>query len=167
MVSVQTMKNISRPRLFQGMLAAAVALLLVAGVVTFTHQLTSAHAQAPARSIAAKKHSSTRGCSAVDSVSSGDIDEALAQCGDTGSMFKATVIDWGANTTTIKAGFQNKGMPYTNQCHHFACSTSQFAARPGDVVCYQATADNVQADLECYTIPSSSSSSSPTSLKLQ
>jgi hypothetical protein len=164
-VSVQTMKKIYRSRVLQCILVIGIALLLVAGVVTFTHQLTSAHAQAPGQSLATKKHSSTRGCSSVDGISNGDLDAALYQCGDTGSMFKATVVNWGAASTTIKAGFQNQAMSYTGVCNHFACSTPQFAAKAGDVICYQAFAGSTQTDVECYTVPSDSSSSSPSLLK--
>src|SRR5579884_1243680 len=158
-VTIDMVRNIYRSRTIQCIAVVGIALLLVAGVVSFTHQATMAHAQAPSRPATLsnhasnRSHSSTRGCSAVDGLTSGDIDEALDQCGVTGSMFKATVIDWNATSTSIKAGLQGHGMPYTNQCATMACSTPQFPANVGDTICYQASAGSTQADVECYTIP--------------
>jgi hypothetical protein len=165
------MRKIYRSRTIQCIAVVGIALFLVAGVVSFTQQRTAAHAQAPGQQLAVKSHSSnrshssTRGCSAVDGITSGDVDEALDQCGVNGSSFKATVIDWNATTTSIKAGLQGHGMPYTNQCLTIACSTPQFPANAGDSICYQASAGTTQADVECYTIPANSNGSTTPILK--
>lgn len=165
------MRNIYRSRTLQCIAVVGIALLLVAGVVSFTHQATAAHAQAPAgpntisNHAPTSNHSSTRGCSAVDGLTSGDVDEALDQCGMTGGTFKATVIDWNATSTSIKAGIQGHGMPYANQCATMACSTPQFPANAGDVICYQASAGTTQADVECYTVQANSNGSTTPILK--
>src|SRR5690348_6539415 len=118
------LRQIYRSRAARWIGVIGIALLLLAGVAAFAHQSGAAHAQMPGQKLATGEHaSSTRGCSSVDSISNGDLDVALDQCGDTGSMFKATVIDWGATSTSIKAGLQGHGMPYMNRCKNFACST--------------------------------------------
>lgn len=170
-VSVNRMRNIYRSRTIQCIAVVGIALLLVAGVVSFIHQATAAHAQAPAGQATISGHASTsthssiRGCSSVDGLASGDIDEALDQCGMTGSTFKATVIDWNARSTSIRAGLQGQGMPYANQCATMACSTPQFPANAGDTICYQASAGTIQADVECYTVPANSNGSTMPVLK--
>ncbi len=163
------LKRIYRSRTVQCISVIGIALILIAGVAVFVRQSSEAHAQMPGYGMAATHAhpSDTRGCSSVDGTSSGDVDAALAQCGDTGSMFKASVVAWGESSTTIKAGLQGHGMPYINRCPSFACSTAQFPANPGDTICYQAVAGTTQTDVECYTVPKDSNGSTTSILKFQ
>ena len=164
-------RKIYRSRTIQGIGLLGVTLLLIAAVVSFTHQETAVHAQAPAKpatidgQMPSKSHSEARGCSSVDGITSGDVDAALSQCGATGETFKATVIDWNATSTSIKAGIQGQGMPYTNQCNTIACSTPRFSANAGDVICYQASGGTTQTDVECYKVPADSNGSTTPVLK--
>jgi hypothetical protein len=162
------LRQIYRSRAVRWIGVIGIALLLIAGVTAFARQGSSAHAQMPGQQLATHAHtSSTRGCSSVDGISNDGVDAALAQCGDAGNMFKATVVAWGANSTTIKAGLQGHGMPYMNRCAHFACSTAQFPANAGDTICYQGFAGTTQTDVECYTIPADSNGSTTPALKFQ
>jgi len=162
------LRQIYRSRTARWIGVIGIALLLLAGVAAFAYQGSAAHAQVPDQQLATHAHASTtRGCSSVDSISNGDLDVALAQCGDTGSMFKATVINWGASSTAIKAGLQGHGMPYTNNCKNFACSTPQFPANAGDTICYQGFAGTTQTDVECYTVPENSNGSTTPIFKFQ
>ena len=159
MVCVHIVRHIYRSRLLQCIGVIAVALLLIACATAFVHQGGPAHAQQPGQQAVSPVHSSsTRGCSSVDGVNSGNINAALAQCGEAGTDFKASVIAWGAKSTVIKAGLQGRGMPYMNRCSNFACSTPEFPANAGDTICYQASADNVETG-KCYKIPTDSTSS--------
>lgn len=153
-------RHIYRSRLLRYIGVIGVALLLIACAMVFTHRDGPVHAQQPEQQAATHmSSSSTRGCSSIDSVSSGNINAILAQCGEAGTDFRASVVAWGASSTTIKAWRPGRGAPYMNRCPNFACSTAEFSANVGDTICYQASADNVQTGVKCYKIPADSNSS--------
>lgn len=171
---VHTMKKLYRSRAVKLIPVAVIALLLVVGAVAFTSQLNSAHAQ----HATVKRRSVVGGCSSVDTISNGTVNAALAQCGTNGDYFKATVVDSNmtppdpgstintSGNTSIKAWLQNNpGVAYANQCNYFACSTSLFSARVGDIVCYQASGGSIRTDVECYTVASKSNTTPVLKLK--